>query len=149
LQFRVGAVPASATKPVIWWQVVEVTHPGGVIVQKGSVTNMTGTTLSATATLGSPVDTNSTFLLTGYRTSGSGTSVGARMIRAQLTDASTITFDRSISGAPDNITEISWQAVQLKDGTLVQRGSANLGTGTGQANLTLATGLNTNRAIAF
>ena len=39
------------------------------------------------------------------------------MLRAQLTGASTLMFDRSISGAPDNISEIFWQAVQLNDGS--------------------------------
>src|SRR5207248_2893742 len=108
LQFRVGSAP-SAT-PVISWQVIEFAHPASINVQKGSITTMTGANTLATATLTSPVDTNATFVLTGYRTSGSDTSVGARMLRAQLTGASTITFDRSISGAPVDISEILWQA---------------------------------------
>jgi fibronectin-binding autotransporter adhesin len=147
LQFRVSTAPSSV--PLISWQVVEFTHPASISVQKGSVTTMTGTNLSATAPLSAPVDPNGTFLLTGYRTSGSGNSIGARMLRAQLTSANTITFDRSISGAPDNITEIAWQAIQLKDGSLVQSGSVNFANGVAETNVVFGNGINTNRALAF
>ncbi len=146
LQFRVSSAPSSV--PVISWQVVEFQNPASINVQKGSVTNLTGTNLLATATLAAPVVTNNTFLLTGYRTSGSGTSVGARMLRAQLASANSITFDRSIAGAPDDISEIEWQAVQLNDGSVVQSGSVNFANGVAETNVTL-TSLNTNRAAAF
>jgi fibronectin-binding autotransporter adhesin len=146
LQFRVGAAPSSV--PVIYWQVVEFQNPASISVQTDSVTNLTGTNLLATDTLPAPVNTNSTFLLTGYRTSGSGTSIGARMLRAQLTGASTVTFDRDISGAPDNVSEIFWQAVQLNDGSSVQGGSVNFTNGVAETNVTLIS-LNTNRAAAF
>ncbi|HTV62415.1 MAG TPA: autotransporter-associated beta strand repeat-containing protein [Verrucomicrobiae bacterium] len=146
LQFRVTTAPSSA--PVIAWQVVEFQNPAGIDVQSGTVTNMTGTNLLATATLATAVNTNSTFILAGYRTSGSGTSIGARLLRAQLTSANTITFDRSISGAPDDVSEIFWQAVQLNDGSTVQSGSANFPAGVAQTNVTLAS-LNTNFAAAF
>ena len=127
LQLRVSSAPSAG--PVISWQVIEFLNPASLDVQKGSVTNLTGTNLVATATLAAPVNTNSTFLLAGYRTSGSGTSIGARLVRAQLTDASTVTFDRSIAGVPDDISEIFWQAVQLNDGSAVQRGSVNFANG--------------------
>jgi autotransporter-associated beta strand protein len=146
LQFRVSAAP-SAT-PIISWQVIEFLNPASISVQKGSVTNLTGTNLSATVTLAAPVNTNSTFLLTGYRTSGSGSGVGARMLRAQLASANAITFDRSLAGAPDDISEIEWQAVQLNDGSLVQSGSVNFTNGVAETNVTLIS-LNTNRAAAF
>jgi len=109
---------------------------------------MIGTNLLVTATLTSPVNTNNTFLLTGYRTSGSGTSIGARMLRAQLIGASTLTFDRNISGAPDNVSEIEWQAVQLNDGSVVQSGTVNFANGVAETNIALIN-FNTNRAAAF
>jgi autotransporter-associated beta strand protein len=151
LQVRVGAYNNLLTPPacpVISWQVIEFLHPTSINVQKGSVSTMTGTNTSATATLATAVDTNSTFILAGYRTAGSGINIGARMVRAQLTDASTVSFDRSISGGPDDITEIAWQAVQLKDGSSVQRGTLNFPSGQSQTNAVL-TSLNTNRAAAF
>ncbi|MGC9941922.1 MAG: autotransporter-associated beta strand repeat-containing protein [Verrucomicrobiota bacterium] len=146
LQFRVGSAPSSV--PVIYWQVVEFQNPASISVQTDSVTNMTGTNLLATDTLPLPVNTNSTFLLAGYRTSGSGASIGARMLRAQLTGPTTVTFDRSISGAPDNISEIFWQVVQLNDGSMVQSGTVNFTNGFAEANAALI-GLDTNRAAAF
>jgi autotransporter-associated beta strand protein len=146
LQFRVSSAPSSV--PIISWQVVEFLNPASISVQKGSVTNLTGTNLLAAVTLPAPVNTNSTFLLTGYRTSGSGTSVGARMLRAQLTSATNINFDRSISGAPDDISEIEWQSVQLNDGSLVQSGSVNFTNGVAETNVALIS-LNTNSAAAF
>ncbi len=146
LQFRVTSAPSSV--PIISWQVVEFQNPASIGVQKGSITNMTGTNLLATVTLSVPVFTNNTFLLTGYRTSGSGTSIGARMLRAQLTSATNINFDRSVSGAPDDISEIEWQAVQLNDGSIEQDGSANFANGVAETNATLIS-LNTNRAAIF
>jgi hypothetical protein len=81
LQFRVTSAPSSV--PLISWQVVEFQNPAGIFVQQGSVTNLTGTNLVATATLAAPVNTNNTFILAGYRTSGTGTNIGARLVRAQ------------------------------------------------------------------
>jgi hypothetical protein len=69
-------------------------------------------------------------------------------VRAELTHASTVSFDRSISGAPDDISEIFWQAVQLKDGSVVQRGAVNFPIGLAETNVTLISH-NTNRAAAF
>ena len=74
---------------------------------------MTGATLSATATLGTAVDVSRTFVLAGARTVGAGPDIGARMVRAQLTNPTTITFDRGNAGSPDDMNEISWQAVEL------------------------------------
>jgi len=146
LEFRVGGAPSSA--PIISWQVIQFSNPASIYVQSGSVTNLTGTNTVATATLSAAVNTNSTFILTGYRTSGSGTAIGARMIRALLASPTTLSFDRSISGAPDNIAEIFWQAVQLNDGSVVQQGTVNFTNGLAETNVTLLP-LDTNRAAAF
>ena len=146
LQFRVTTAPSAV--PIISWQVIEFPNPANISVQKGSVTTMTGNNLSATVTLPAPVNTNSTFVLAGYRTSGTGTRIGARMLRAQLVSANTITFDRSIAGTPDDISEIAWQAVQLNDGTTVQGGSANFANGSAETTAAIIS-LNTNRAVAF
>ena len=147
LQFRVTSAPSSV--PIIAYQVVEFLNPASIGVQHGSITNLTGTNLSATATLPSPMDLSSTFVVTGYRTSGSGSSIGAHMVRAQLTNSTSILFDRSLAGAPDNISEIAWQAVQLKDGSVVQSGSVTFINAAAQTNVNLTTTLNTNRVIAF
>ena len=145
LQFRTN----DASGHIVWWQVVEFTDPADINVQRGTVSTMTGATLTATATLGTAVDVSRTFVLTGLRTVGLGPDIGARMLRAQLTGPTTIAFDRGIAGSPDDMNEISWQAVELRDGSTVQRGSASFAAGVAQATATLVTRVNTTRAIAF
>jgi hypothetical protein len=145
LQFRTNDMSGHNVS----WQVVEFTNPGDINVQRGTVGPLTGTTLTTTATLATPVELNKTFVLTGARTEGAGSDVGARVLRAQLTNTTTITFDRGASGSPDNMTEISWQAVELRDGSIVTHGSANFATGATTATATFPGRVNPTRAIAF
>ena len=144
LQFRVNT---AAGTHVIWWQVVEFTDPAKINVQKGT-TSLLGASLSTTATLGTPVDVSRTFVLVGFRTAGTGADVGSRMLRAELTNSTTITIDRSISGSPDAITEIVWQAVELRDGSTVQRGSQSFASGAATSTVPISS-VNTSRAAAF
>ena len=146
LQFRVYGANAGHA---IWWQVVEFTNPGDATVQKGSVFTMIDTTTSVNATLSTPVDVNRTFVLVSFITEGSGPDVGARMLRAQLVNSTTIMIDRSISGWQDNITEISWQAVELNDGSRVLSGSENFGLGVDTKIVPLGTVVDMNRSVAF
>jgi hypothetical protein len=146
LQFRVNAAIATHT---ISWQVIEYTSAADINVQKGSITSMTGTALSVNATLGTAVDVDRTFLLVGFATSGNAADIGSRLVRARLINSTTITIDRSISGTPDDITEIFWHAVELKDGSTVQNGSENFPNGTAQRVVTLASPIDTTRTIAF
>jgi hypothetical protein len=145
LQFRTNDMSGHNVS----WQVVEFTNSADINVQRGTVTTLTGATLSTTATLGTAVDVSRTFILAGGRTDGSGPDVGARMFRAQLTNSTTLTFDRGAAGSPDNFTEISWQAVELKDGSLVTRGTSNFAVGATTATVTFTSRVNTTRAIAF
>ena len=134
----------------IWWQVVEFTRSTDINVQKGS-TSLIHPATTDTVTLGTAVDVNRTFVLVGYRTEGLGSSpdIGRRMIRAQLTDSTTLTIDRNLAGTGENITEIVWQAVELMDGTFVQRGSENFPSADAQEVVTLATAVDVNRSAAF
>lgn len=125
LQLRANAVAPNHT---VWWQVVEFTNPGDISVQRGT-TSLTGAAVTRNAAIPTPVNVARTFILVDYRTSGAGADIGARMLRARLVNSTTITIDRSVSGSPDDITEIQWQAVELKDGSRVQRGNANLAAG--------------------
>jgi hypothetical protein len=70
------------------------------------------------------------------------------MLRAQLTNSTTITIDRAVGGT-DNISEIVWQAVELKDGSSVQRGSQAFAAGTAQQVVALSPPFDPNRSIAF
>jgi hypothetical protein len=146
LQIRVDGSNAGHT---IAWQVVEFTNTADINVQKGSIATMTGATTSVNATLGTAVDPSRTFLLVGFRAGTSSAGVGGRMLRAQLVNSTTITIDRSIAGGPDNLTEISWQAIELRDGSQVQRGSENFAAGVAQKVVNLAAPVDPRRSIAF
>jgi hypothetical protein len=99
---------------IIAWQVVQFTTAADINVQKGSIATMTGATLTATATLSPAVDVDKTFVLVGIRTTdGTTTNIGTRMVRAVLTNSTTITFDRAAGAVGSDITEIVWQAVEL------------------------------------
>jgi hypothetical protein len=145
LQFRVNAAAAGHT---IRWQVIEFTNPADVNVQKGT-TSLTGTALSTTVTLPAAVDVTRTFILVGFRSAGTGNDVGSRLLRAQLTNSTTITIDRSISGSPDDMTEIAWQAVELREtAAAVQRGSTTFASGSAQQVVPI-TAVNLNKATPF
>ncbi len=140
IQFRSD----SATGHPIWWQVIAFTDGTKVNVQRGT-TSLSGASTSVAATL-SAVDTTKTFVLADTRSSGDGTDIGSGMVRARLTNATTITFDRSVANY--DVTEISWQAVQLLDGSTVQSGNSNFGSGTSTATPTL-TAVTLSRTSAF
>jgi hypothetical protein len=144
LQLRANTATASH---IVWWQVVEFTIPADISVQRGT-TSLTGAALSATDTIPTPVAVGRTFILVHYLTSGTGADIGARMVRARLTNSTTITFDRSVAGTPDDITQIHWQAVELRDGSRVRRGSANLAAGVGSTTIGLYT-VEPSRAVVF
>ncbi len=72
------------------------------------------------------------------------------MVRAQLINATTIRIDRSIGAVGADLTEIHWQAVELRDGSEVLRGNASFAAGVATA--TAGFGgrkLNLNGAVAF
>ena len=133
---------------IISWQVVEFTNAADINVQKGT-TAMLGATTSVTATLSPPVDENKTFVLVGFKTTGTGVDIGSRMLRAQLTDSTTITIERSVSGTPDDITEIFWQAIELKDKSTVVRGTSTFAVAAAQVNVPMAPHLDVSQSIAF
>ncbi|WDT77126.1 MAG: hypothetical protein MPW16_07870 [Candidatus Manganitrophus sp.] len=152
LQFRATA-PADATH-TIWWQVIEFTNPADIFVQKGTIgptaMNQGGpTTQTVTATLPIAVDVSKTFVLVGYRTSGgSDDDVGARMLRAQLTGPTTITIDRA-TRRNSRIEEITWQAIELRDGSTVQHGSEIFPNSDPQEIVNLATPVDMTRSVSF
>jgi len=146
LQFRVNLTNANH---FIAWQVIEFTNAAEINVQKGSIATMTGATTSVTATLSPAVDPTRTFVLASFRSASSTTNVGARLLRAQLTNPTTITIDRSTGGAGEDLTEVTWQAVELKDGTHVEGGSASFAAGVAQQVVSLAVPVDPRRAVAF
>ena len=143
LEFR--TIQASGHR--VAWQVVEFTNAADINVQKGT-TSLTGGALSATITLGTPVNVDKTFVLAGYTTAGAGNDIGPKVLRAQLTSSTTITLDRAVAGTNEDMPDIVWQAIELKDDSSVVRGSANFPAGTSEVVVTLPQ-TNTTRAVAF
>ncbi len=141
LQFRVN----EANTHEVAWQVVEFTTAADLQVQKGS-TSLASSQASVDVTLPTPVDVNTSFVLAGFRSSGGGSDVGARMIRARLLDANTVRIDRSRTG--DTLDEISWQVVELKDGSRVQHGNAAFAAGTARVTAALSS-LDLAHSLAF
>src|SRR5262245_14131220 len=145
LQFRTAA----SGNHIVAWQVVTFTNAADINVQRGSVTTMTGAATSATATL-TAVNTRKTFVLSSWRTTGTGADIGSRLIRTQLTNSTTLTFDRSVAGTPDDINEIAWQAIELKDASTVWTGTASFASGVSQAIAVLGSpDVNVTRAIGL
>ena len=143
LQFRVN----TASSHVVSWEVVEFLGAGDAAVQRGT-TSLTGTNLTTSVTLPTAVDLTRAVVLVSFRTAGTGSDIGARLLRARLTAATTLVIDREVSGSPDDITEIAWQVVELGDGSHVQRGSAAFGVAAGQVTATIAA-VDTTRAVAI
>ena len=134
---------------VISWQVVEFLYPQDIKVQTGSIATMRMNTLSVNATLSTPVDMDRTFILANFRIETDGPDVGSRMLEARLVDSRAIKIDRDLAGSPDNITEILWQAVELRQGGYVLAGNVTFATGIFQKSIPLAVSMDVNRSVAF
>ncbi|MCP3910258.1 MAG: signal peptidase I, partial [Actinomycetia bacterium] len=107
------------------WQVVSFADPADASVQTitGTLPAAAGST---TLTIPSPVDTETTFLLTSVNSTASGADIGKRLVRATLTDSTTITIDRGIAG---EALDIQIQVVALNDGTTVRHGTVDFTAG--------------------
>ncbi len=139
---------ANTSGHIVHYQIVEFTNSADVLVQKG-LTSLTGTTLSVDVTLSTAVDLTKAFVLVGYRqTTGTSAAIGRRMVRARLINTTTARIDRDVADAADTLDEISWQVVELRDGSKVQAGSVNFPSGTSQQTITISS-ISTARSIAF
>lgn len=111
-------------------------------LQTGTIT-MSGASVTATITA---VDTTKAWLVYTYNSAnGTGTNIGQKLVSGQITNATTLTFDRNNTGQTMNLT---WYLVQFTDATTVQRGSAAFNPATQtQADVTI-TGVSTAASIA-
>ncbi|MCP3936460.1 MAG: hypothetical protein GY708_13925, partial [Actinomycetia bacterium] len=101
---------------VLEWQVVQYND---AVVQSGDVSFASGDAVR-TATVSS-VDPTKSWLVYGYRTeSSSNANIGEKLIRGQVTDSTTLMFDRSTTGTTN---ELSWFLVEFQDSTEVQHAS--------------------------
>lgn len=148
LQFRSNQ--ANSTNS-IGWQVVQFATDADGFVQRGLVTTMGTSNTSATATIPTPVDVDRTFVLADARENDSAgnVAIGARMITAVLTDSTTITFERSATDGINDVQEISWQAIELKDGSTVRHGVTAFADGVAQATPSFTSPIRAGDSIAF
>ena len=125
---------ANATTPeIVEWQVVEYLDAN---VQTGSLT-FADTDTSLPATLAPAVNPAKSWLILSYACAldcPDDTNMGAKMVRGTITNGTTLTFDRSVTGVAESLL-LTWHLVEFTDATTVQRGSAAF---TGGA--TMATG---------
>jgi hypothetical protein len=99
------------------WQVVEYSCAA---VTSGDISFAAGDS-SKTATV-SISDLSKAWPIYTYNSaSGTTTNIGQKLVRGQITNATTLTFDRNNTGQTMNLT---WYLVQFTDATTVQYGSA-------------------------
>ena len=109
-----GAVALS----VVEWQVVQYQDAN---VRSGDVA-FTATDGSRTAALAPAVNTAKSWLIYSYETTpNSIPDIGQYLVRGQLTDSTTLTFDRSNTGTVG--LTLSWYLVEFTDASTVQSGS--------------------------
>ena len=123
------------------WQVVEYTDS---TVTSADVSFAAGDS-SKTATV-SISDLSKAWLIYTYNTAdGTGTNIGQKLVQGQITNATTLTFDRNNTGQVINLT---WYLVQFTDATTVQYASAAFTpAATTQVDVTI-TGVTTGNSIA-
>ncbi len=105
------------------WQVVTFTSPGDAAVQNVGASLGSGTS-TTTISLPTPVDPATTMVLSTTASPESGPDIGERMVRVRLVDATTVEVTRLVgTGSID----VSVQVVELRDGSVAQRGVVDLG----------------------
>lgn len=119
-----GATPFN-TQRRFSWQVVSFADQADATIQVATGTVGSGAT-SAALTLASPVDPEATFLIAAVNSTASGPDIGKRLIRARLTDSTTVTIDRSVGG---EVLDVNVQVVTLYEGTTVRHGTVDFSTG--------------------
>ncbi|HDY75884.1 MAG TPA: hypothetical protein ENH49_05105, partial [Candidatus Marinimicrobia bacterium] len=141
LQFRVNV---DNSNHVIWWQVIEYTNAAEIFVQKGT-TSWNSSTKDETITLGTTIDEDNSFLLVGFRTSGSY-AIGKAMLRAEIKNSTQIKIEREKDGVA--ISEIVWQVIELKDGSTVQHEKSEFSSGDATETESI-TSVDLNKSVAF
>ena len=122
---------AVAGTAIVSWQVVEFTN---ATVQSGDVSFLT-TDASKTATVTSVNTSKSWLVFTHTSDDGTTTNIGQKLVRGQMTNATTLTFDRVSTGQAINLT---WYLVEFTDNHVVQKGSQAFTTSETQKDVTIA-----------
>ena len=90
---------------------------------------------SRTATLAQSVNTSKSWLIYNFKSdSGTVTNIGQKLVRGEITNGTTLTFDRDNTG--QNL-DLTWFLVQFADATLVQHENQSFTTGETQKDVTI------------
>lgn len=127
LEAAAGTV-LDAQQPIAW-QVVTFTAPGDAAVQTQLAT-LAPAVATDTVSLPTPVDPTATVVLASPRSAAGGGELGERVVRARLLDSSTVEITRLLT---TESVDVALQVVELRDGTVVQRGVLDLPAGTASA----------------
>ncbi len=130
----------SSSSNVVKWQVIQYNDAN---VQRGTASFASGDS-SKTATV-STVDTTQAWLVYSNTTAaGSANNIGQKLVRGLITNATTLTFDRSSTG---QTLDVAWELVEFTDATSVQHASAAFASADTTQNVTI-TAVDPSRAIA-
>ncbi len=124
------------TVEIVEWQVVEYQDS---VVQTGDLV-FTDVDLSLTAPLAPAVNTDKSWLLFSYRCDidcPNSANMGAKLVRGRVTNGTTLTFDRSITGANETLN-LTWYLIEFTDQTIVRSGSTSFGAADSQRGVALA-----------
>ena len=136
-----GVMPATSQYA---WQAVTFSVPGDAAVQREAITLGAGTG-SASISLASPVDPDSTLLVASTTSSSTGSEIGERVVRVRLTSPTTVEVSRL---ATTESVEVVVQVVELRDGTTVQHGVIDLAPSETSGTASLAP-VDLNRTVAM
>ena len=104
------------------WQMVEFTDSA---VQTGNVNFAAGDSSKTVGPI-TAVDTSKSWLLYSHEVTGTDPNIGRGLIRGRITDTTTLTFDRDVTGIDLDLT---WYLVEFTDQTTVRRGDVNFANG--------------------
>ena len=119
-------IPDTDAADFVEWQVVEY---DAASVQTGDVA-FAFTDTSKTVTLPTPASMSKSWLLYTYScgaiaaTAPTSANIGNKLVRGVMTNATTLTFDRSnIGAAATDVINLTWYLVTFSDATYVQQGN--------------------------
>lgn len=124
------------------WQVIEF---DGSSVQTGDVSFST-TDISKTATITGVNLTKSLLIFSQKNPSVANLNVASHVLRGRITSTTQLTFDRDEAGSLS--IELTWFVVEFTDGTVIQSGSENFGTGDTLKNVAI-TAIDAAKAVAM
>ncbi len=127
----------------IYWQVVEFTDAAMISVQRGNTSIPNGSS-GVTVTLPTAVDTSKAFPLVSSRVDDG--LLDELLLRTRLLSSTSLEIARAFTD--NDINEISWQVVELLDGSSVQHFHTLLSPGTASSTVTVSS-VDLTRATAF